>query len=159
MRVALARISEREVQVVWTFRHVLLDGWSMFQVLSDVFACHAALARGKDPAEEDLGLPRRRPFRDHVEWMKAQDERHAEAYWRKLLSDLSRSTPLPYDRPPAENQATCSSEACLLELEQACGPPGSIEKLDQATLTTLESDSAPVWFFRAIDQMPPSSKE
>ena len=44
LRVNLAQLSGTEVQVVWTFHHVLLDGWSVFQVLSDVFACHAALA-------------------------------------------------------------------------------------------------------------------
>ena len=46
----LVRLSPTEVRVVWTFHHVLLDGWSVFQVLTDVFACHAALARGTAPA-------------------------------------------------------------------------------------------------------------
>ncbi|NJC74365.1 hypothetical protein HC031_32325, partial [Planosporangium thailandense] len=35
MRLTLARLSATEVQVVWTFHHVLLDGWSLFQVLTD----------------------------------------------------------------------------------------------------------------------------
>src|SRR2546429_1383377 len=39
-RLALARLSQTEVQVVWTFHHALLDGWSVFQVLSDLFACY-----------------------------------------------------------------------------------------------------------------------
>jgi hypothetical protein len=38
LRLVLARLSNAEVQVVWTFHHMLLDGWSLFQVLSDVFA-------------------------------------------------------------------------------------------------------------------------
>ncbi|NJC74366.1 hypothetical protein HC031_32330, partial [Planosporangium thailandense] len=35
MRLTLARLSATEVQVVWTFHHVLLDGWSTFQLLTD----------------------------------------------------------------------------------------------------------------------------
>ncbi|HSV66550.1 MAG TPA: amino acid adenylation domain-containing protein, partial [Mycobacteriales bacterium] len=38
LRVVLARLSGTRVRVVWSFHHVLLDGWSVFQVLSDVFA-------------------------------------------------------------------------------------------------------------------------
>ena len=59
MRLTLARLSATEVQVLWTFHHVLLDGWSVFQVLGDVFAQLAG----------DGGPPTRRPFRDYVESM------------------------------------------------------------------------------------------
>ncbi|MGH7745847.1 MAG: condensation domain-containing protein, partial [Candidatus Dormibacteria bacterium] len=62
LRVQLAQLSNTEVQVVWTFHHVLLDGWSVFQVLSDVFACHAALQRHDTTFEP----PHRRPFRDYL---------------------------------------------------------------------------------------------
>ncbi|NEA51108.1 condensation domain-containing protein, partial [Streptomyces sp. SID10815] len=55
MRLALVRLSGDRVRVVWTFHHVLLDGWSVFHVLSDVMAAHAALARGEAPR-----LPERR---------------------------------------------------------------------------------------------------
>src|SRR5262245_17553643 len=47
MRVVLARLPDSAVQVLCTFHHVLLDGWSVFHVLSDLFACHAALTEGR----------------------------------------------------------------------------------------------------------------
>jgi amino acid adenylation domain-containing protein/non-ribosomal peptide synthase protein (TIGR01720 family) len=88
MRVTLARLGEDEVRVLWTFHHVLLDGWSIFQVLSDVFARYA-----------DAQVPDRPPFRDYVEWLRARDQGQAEDYWRRTLSDFTGPTPLPYDRP------------------------------------------------------------
>ncbi|WP_435244834.1 non-ribosomal peptide synthase/polyketide synthase [Streptomyces sioyaensis] len=101
LRVALIRLSPTEVRVVWTFHHVLLDGWSVFQVLSDVFACHAALAAGTEPH-----LPDRRPFADYAAWLAAHDTAPAEAHWRRELAGLSAPTPLPYDRRPAQGAAT-----------------------------------------------------
>ena len=92
LRVTLARLSDTEVQLVWTFHHVLLDGWSTFQVLSDVFACHAALLRSDDIANAHLALPNRRPFRDYLDWLQRQDDRLAEKHWRSVLSGLSAST-------------------------------------------------------------------
>ncbi|MFE2755454.1 amino acid adenylation domain-containing protein, partial [Actinosynnema sp. NPDC059335] len=54
-RVAVVRTGEREVRLLWTFHHVLLDGWSAFQVLSEV-----------------LGGPRaRRPWPGHLGWGEA----------------------------------------------------------------------------------------
>jgi amino acid adenylation domain-containing protein/non-ribosomal peptide synthase protein (TIGR01720 family) len=116
LRVTLARLSETEVQVVWTFHHVLLDGWSVFQVLSDVFARHAALQHSITAQARDRGLPSRRPFRDYLAWLQVQDHRLAEEHWRGVLSGLSAPTPLPYDRLPIEAHTSRSSDRILMEL-------------------------------------------
>jgi amino acid adenylation domain-containing protein/non-ribosomal peptide synthase protein (TIGR01720 family) len=96
MRLALVRLETGAVRVVWTFHHVLLDGWSVFHVLSDVLAAHAALARGERPR-----LPERRPFADYAAWLAARDTGRAERHWRRVLAGLTAPTPLPYDRRPA----------------------------------------------------------
>jgi amino acid adenylation domain-containing protein/non-ribosomal peptide synthase protein (TIGR01720 family) len=104
LRLVVARLSDTEVQVVWTFHHVLLDGWSVFQLLADVSACHAALVAGRPPA-----LPARPPFRNYLEWLEGRDDRGAEQYWRDVLGDLASPTPLPYDRLPAQSHTTRSA--------------------------------------------------
>ncbi|MFE9921507.1 non-ribosomal peptide synthase/polyketide synthase [Streptomyces sp. NPDC005774] len=98
-RLTLARISDREVRVVWSFDHLILDGWSLFQVLSDVFACHAGLT---DAA--DVPLPDRRPFRDYVAWLLDRADRaEAERHWHTRLNGLDAATALPFDREPRES--------------------------------------------------------
>ncbi|MGW3992726.1 amino acid adenylation domain-containing protein [Amycolatopsis sp. NPDC004772] len=88
MRVTLVRLDDTRVRTLWTFHHVILDGWSVFEVLTDVLAHLSGL-----PAE------RRRPFADHLAWLARQDPAVAETHWRKALSGLT-PTRLPYDRPP-----------------------------------------------------------
>src|SRR2546421_7053385 len=95
-RLVLARLSETEVQVVSSFHHVLLDGWSAFQVLSDVFACHGGLAGD----ETGRALPARRPFRDYLAWLQAQDARAAEEHCRGGLAGLGAPTAPPLDPAP-----------------------------------------------------------
>ncbi|WP_425444405.1 amino acid adenylation domain-containing protein [Saccharothrix carnea] len=111
LRLVSARLSDTEVQVVWTFHHVLLDGWSVFQVLSDVFACHAALAGGRRP--EPTG---RRPFGDYLKWLAEQDPREAEGHWRRVLDGFTTPTPLPLDRPADRSHTTRSTEWVITEL-------------------------------------------
>lgn len=117
MRLGLARLSATEIQVIWTFHHALLDGWSVFGVLSDVFAAHAAIGR-EDGGER---LAARPPFRDYVEWLRGQDERPTEMYWRKSLTGVQAPTPLPYDQVPDSEHVTRSSErvGCALTDEES----------------------------------------
>ena len=107
MRLALARLSGTEVQVVWTFHHVLLDGWSVFHILTDVFAAHAALTTGhpQDPARPAA----RPPFRNYLHWLARQDHAQAESYWRHTLTGFGNPASLPYDRLPAEAHRAGSS--------------------------------------------------
>ena len=58
-RLTLARIGDTAVRVVWSFHHLVLDGWSLFQVLSDVFARHAELAGHRSGAAARAGPPAR----------------------------------------------------------------------------------------------------
>ena len=89
-RVTIARLSDTTVQVLWTFHHVLLDGWSAFGVLADVAAVHAGTP-----------LPTRPPFAEYLRHLAHQDEAAAERHWRAVLADVEAPTPLPYDRPRA----------------------------------------------------------
>ncbi|HWG97931.1 MAG TPA: amino acid adenylation domain-containing protein, partial [Pilimelia sp.] len=111
MRLAIARLAEDEVLVVWTSHHVLLDGWSLGQVFAEVCQRYAALAAGRPPR-----LVARRPFRDYLAWLSGQDTEAAERYWRGLLAGVTAPTPLPYDRPPVEAHRTESATALRLDV-------------------------------------------
>jgi amino acid adenylation domain-containing protein/non-ribosomal peptide synthase protein (TIGR01720 family) len=116
LRLTLARLSATEVRVVWTFHHLLLDGWSVFQVLTDVFAAHAALTRGE--ADAAPAVPRR-PFGEYLRWLAGRDEREAEKYWRWTLSGFAAPTPLRYDRPSPAERGSVSSEWLRVRLDDA----------------------------------------
>jgi amino acid adenylation domain-containing protein/non-ribosomal peptide synthase protein (TIGR01720 family) len=133
MRVVLARLSARRVRVLWTFHHVLLDGWSVFHVLGDVFAAHAALRHGEtEPA------PARRPFRDYLRWLAGRDRYAAEKYWRRVLDGVSEPTPLPYDRPPVEQHRSQSREYRHRTLPaERCAALREVARRNGLTVNTL----------------------
>ncbi|MET9324578.1 amino acid adenylation domain-containing protein, partial [Streptomyces sp. NPDC003038] len=105
MRMALVRVSDTSVRVVRTSHHVLLDGWSTFQMLDELATAYRALAAGEAPV-----LPARRPFSAYVEWLERQDLTEAEQYWRDLLGGVKEPTSLPFDRRPADTHRAQSSE-------------------------------------------------
>ncbi|MEV4053508.1 non-ribosomal peptide synthase/polyketide synthase [Amycolatopsis sp. NPDC049688] len=133
LRVTLARLPGDAVQLLWTFHHVLLDGWSVFQVLSDVCTAYAALRDGTTPA-----LPHRRPFADYVTWLSHQSAEGAEEYWRRELGDVTEPTPLPYDRIPAGAHESSSSTWVSRDLgEAATGRLAAFARRERLTLNAV----------------------
>ncbi|MET8222753.1 non-ribosomal peptide synthase/polyketide synthase [Streptomyces sp. NPDC005301] len=94
MRLTLVRLPDARLHLLWTSHHLILDGWSLAQVLTDVFEEYAALTAGREPSP-----PVRRPFGDYVAWLADQDDDAARAHWRDALSGFATPTPLPTDRP------------------------------------------------------------
>ncbi|MFI1198400.1 non-ribosomal peptide synthase/polyketide synthase [Streptomyces sp. NPDC020883] len=97
MRLTLIRLPAGWLRLLWTSHHLILDGWSLAQVLTDVCEEYAALVAGRTTAP-----PVRRPFGDYVRRLAARDDRAAEEHWRTVLAGFATPTPLPCDRPARE---------------------------------------------------------
>ncbi|MYW44258.1 non-ribosomal peptide synthetase, partial [Streptomyces sp. SID161] len=111
-RLTLAALPGDEVLLVWSTHHIVLDGWSTGQLLTEVCERYAALTGGPDPAP-----PARRPFADFLHWLREQDESAAERHWADALAGFTARTPLPYDRTPAEAHRARSAAAVPRELD------------------------------------------
>jgi len=131
VRVTLARLDGTSVEMLWTFHHALLDGWSVAQVLDEVFGEYAALLGGApfDP-------PTRPPYRDYVEWLRGQDVEAAERHWRGVLAGLTAPTPLPFDRRNTNGGAETAVQAVELSAELS-GALDEVAKRAEVTVNTL----------------------
>ncbi|WP_312877595.1 non-ribosomal peptide synthetase [Lentzea indica] len=104
MRLTVITLPDDEILLVWTFHHVLLDGWSAAQVFGEVCEQYTALTRGG--AARQVARPL---FREYLRWLGEQDQQAAEAYWREVLSGFDEPTSLPFDRQPVEAHRTRST--------------------------------------------------
>ncbi len=95
MRWTAVDLGEGRHRLVWTFHHMVLDGWSQSILLGELFALYEPLLAGAPPPP----LPRAQPFRDYVAWLAGQDLAAAEGYWKSALAGVTAPTPLGTDRP------------------------------------------------------------
>lgn len=89
MRMTLFRASETSYQLVWTYHHLLLDGWSVPLLVKEFLSFYEAFDKG-----QELQAERGRPYRDYIEWHRRQAHSSAEAFWRRLLKGFASPTPL-----------------------------------------------------------------
>ena len=113
LRLVLARTGEDRYRFLWTFHHILLDGWSGPLILGEVFTLYRALDAGRSPQ-----LPKPRPYRDYIDWLHRQDLAEAERFWRRTLQGFTAPTPLALAPPefPAEQGVVGGAE----EYEARC---------------------------------------
>ena len=96
MRMTSVRMGEDSHLLVWSFHHLLLDGWSVSVLGREVLACYEAFVRGEEPE-----LPPVRPYRDYIQWLQKQSPAKAEAFWRQYLAGCAAPTRLSLKTGPA----------------------------------------------------------
>jgi amino acid adenylation domain-containing protein/non-ribosomal peptide synthase protein (TIGR01720 family) len=82
MRLTLVRLAEDRYHLIWTVHHLLLDGWSIAQLMGEVVRQHGGNAL---PAQESGSRLRYRSF---IEWFLGRDTKASEAYWRERLDGI-----------------------------------------------------------------------
>jgi amino acid adenylation domain-containing protein/non-ribosomal peptide synthase protein (TIGR01720 family) len=78
MRLALFVRPDGARDLIWTFHHALMDGWSGAQLLSEIARDYRARLTHAIP-----DLPAARSYRDYVAWLQRQPS--AEAWWSSRL--------------------------------------------------------------------------
>jgi amino acid adenylation domain-containing protein len=96
LRLALLRTGEAAWTGVFSFHHILLDGWSMPIVIHEVHHAYEAAVAGLR-----ADIPRPKPFREYIGWLARQDLAQAEAFWRRALAGFTEPT-LPGFAPPLD---------------------------------------------------------
>jgi amino acid adenylation domain-containing protein len=95
MRLTVVQLLDDLFQVVWSYHHLILDGWSVGLLMAEVTSLYYAAAT----ATPTPAIQPRRPFRDYISWLRQQDLAQAEAYWRRVLAGFTAPTPLGVDLP------------------------------------------------------------
>jgi amino acid adenylation domain-containing protein/non-ribosomal peptide synthase protein (TIGR01720 family) len=93
MRFALIQVADETYHFVWSFHHLLLDGWSMPLVTKELFTFYEGLSQG-----QRVELAAARPYRDYIRWLREQEPGAAEPFWRKLLKGFRAPTVLGIER-------------------------------------------------------------
>lgn len=89
MHMTLVRRPEAGWYWLWTFHHLVADGWSTALLLREVFEACQVLASGAEP-DPSPGFA----YARHIAWLGRCPD--AEGYWREQLSGFAQRTPLDF---------------------------------------------------------------
>jgi hypothetical protein len=90
IRFTIFKLSDVDFKVVWSFPHILLDGWSLGIVLKELFINYESIKNGT-PLELEIA----KPFKNFIDWLGEQDYDQALAYWKSFLDGYETRAILP----------------------------------------------------------------
>ncbi len=121
MRMALIRISRDEYRLVWSFHHILMDGWCIDLLVKDIIDSYIHLMEGKECKE-----PTSINCQGYQNWLAEQDREAMLEYWKNYLKGFSEVVNTKKEKSNA-NQVIDRKElnftiqgACIKCLDDIC---------------------------------------
>ncbi len=90
MRFSLLKLAEEEYEIVWSFHHIIMDGWCMAILLKEILYIYSLLKKGKP-----VQLPFVPPYSDYIRWLEKQDKDTGTRYWQTYLADYENPAVMP----------------------------------------------------------------
>ncbi|MGD0283905.1 MAG: amino acid adenylation domain-containing protein, partial [Dissulfurispiraceae bacterium] len=99
MRVSVLGFGDDSFEVVWSFPHIIMDGWCMHIVQEELFEIYRAFKTGIAPV-----LPEATPYSAFIKWLGKRERESSKKYWKEYLADYQHLARLPGKRPPARDK-------------------------------------------------------
>lgn len=98
MRFALIQIKEDAYYFVWTFHHIIMDGWSLPLVIGQMLNHYEAIKQNKT-----INAANGRPYKDYIGWVNKQDVTKAKTFWKEVLQGYQDDLEFEPVMPKGEN--------------------------------------------------------
>ncbi len=132
IRLSVYQTAEAEFELLWSYHHILMDGWCIGLIIQDFRAIYSANKRGIDPS-----LPPVKPYSQYIAWLEGADMDASRAYWKDYLSAYETQATLPkIDHPAVSGEPTTASECLVIGKEDTRLLHG-ICRENEVTISTL----------------------
>jgi len=98
MRLSMIQIATDTWYIIWTYHHILLDGWCINIIFKELLTCFEAYIKG-----HNIKLEPQRSYRDYIRWLNNMNLSDAKRFWQQRLKGFKHTTAL--GQPDQENQA------------------------------------------------------
>ncbi|MBY0204782.1 non-ribosomal peptide synthetase [Paenibacillus cucumis (ex Kampfer et al. 2016)] len=90
IRMSVIRTAPESYHVIWSFHHILMDGWCMSLISKEIFENYFAIRENRKPEMSLLT-----PYSEFIEWLEQQNNEGAITYWSRYLEGYEGQTRLP----------------------------------------------------------------
>ena len=137
MRLNVLLLDDKKYYFVWSYHHILIDGWCLAIIMEDLFKAYSALQNGKR-----LPSLNRPPYKNYIVWLDSQDKEKAKRFWGEYLRGFDTPTPLPWDYEQSKKDTLNMTEQVLTLSEDATS---RLERFARSRRTTLSTLIQSVW--------------
>ncbi|EPR07806.1 non-ribosomal peptide synthase/polyketide synthase [Ruminiclostridium papyrosolvens] len=139
MRAILVKISNDEYKMIWSFHHIIMDGWCFSLILKDFMSNYERLQKGSSREELVKVIKEcnagRTSYGEYLKWLEKQDRNEGLKFWKEVLEDYgSTADIIPQTAGIATEEQVKTAE---LRIEkELCSAIKEISKKNKVTVNT-----------------------
>ncbi|MBF0411474.1 MAG: amino acid adenylation domain-containing protein [Desulfamplus sp.] len=99
IRMNIFKLQSDQYAAIWSYHHILMDGWCLGVLIQDVQAAYMELSRGRKPKFSPAPQ-----YKEYIRWLAYADHSEALRYWSDYLDGFTPITTLPRDTQYLKNQ-------------------------------------------------------
>jgi amino acid adenylation domain-containing protein len=139
MYCTLIKLSDDTYKLIWSFHHILIDGWSLPIIFKEVLSFYHEEQTG-----ETCYFPAPVPYGNYIAWLNSQNIEAAFEFWQETLRGFSAPTPLVVDKAKQSQQIT-DSKYSELELRLGAEVSRGLQNLANQNNLTLSTIVQGAW--------------
>lgn len=90
VRMAIIRFDKEEYKIIWSYHHIIMDGWSFGIIFKELMQVYSSYKQSKN-----LKLSNTYSYGNYIEWLSKQDKEEAIKYWKEYLEGYQQQI-IPY---------------------------------------------------------------
>ncbi|MFS0655872.1 non-ribosomal peptide synthetase [Bacillus sp. 179-C3.3 HS] len=135
MRASLFQTAPSTYRWIWSYHHILLDGWCFGLVVQELFAVYEALLNGTSYKLQPV-----KPYKEYIEWLERQDKQASLQYWQHALAGFDGQSTFKEQRKRTKDHELSEIEWSLSKEETV-----ALSELALQQNATLSSALQSVW--------------
>ncbi|UCH95917.1 MAG: amino acid adenylation domain-containing protein, partial [Candidatus Aminicenantes bacterium] len=140
MRVSIFRADESEYEFIWSFHHILMDGWCLGILNNEFFEIYKSYLENRP-----YRLPGVKPYRTYIRWLEKQDKEEAARYWENYLVSFEECTGVPRTKILTKEESRTGyrneTVSMVFDMEKTAG----LNKLAAGNHVTLNTVAQTLW--------------
>ena len=89
LRVLFLFLGNHEYKLIWSYHHIIFDGWCSTMLFGDFLNYYRLLSKGMEKFEIEQMIQNQNKmngtYGEYIEWLKRQDKEKGLEYWKSLL--------------------------------------------------------------------------
>ncbi|MED1530916.1 amino acid adenylation domain-containing protein [Bacillus altitudinis] len=135
MRASVFQTGPSSYRWIWSYHHILLDGWCFGLVVQELFAIYHALLHDVPYRLEPV-----KPYKEYIQWLEKQDKQASLEYWTQSLAGFEGQSTFKEQRKQTNEHELGEIEWAMSKEETA-----ALSELALQQNATLSSALQSIW--------------
>ncbi|PYH24869.1 amino acid adenylation domain-containing protein [Bacillus altitudinis] len=135
MRASVFQTGPSSYRWIWSYHHILLDGWCFGLVVQELFAIYDALLHDIPYRLEPV-----KPYKEYIQWLEKQDKQASLEYWTQSLAGFEGQSTFKEQRKQTNEHELGEIEWAMSKEETA-----ALSELALQQNATLSSALQSIW--------------